>query len=52
MGDALPVAAFIALKRRITMTESFARVLKGVSGVLLVTFAAIFVFAPEVLSAQ
>lgn len=46
----LVVAVFIVLKRRIAMTERAARILKGVSGLLLVVFGALFVFAPDVLA--
>jgi hypothetical protein len=48
----LIVIVFIALKRRITMTERAARVLKGVSGVLLVAFGVVFLVAPSVLAGQ
>jgi len=44
------VLAFIVLKRRMVMTERAARVLKGVSGLLLVVFGALFLFAPDVLA--
>jgi thiol-disulfide isomerase/thioredoxin len=46
----LVVIVFIALKRRLTMTERAARVLKGVSGVLLVTFGVVFLLAPNLLA--
>lgn len=45
----LVVLAFVVLKRRIVMTEGAARVLKGISGLLLVVFGALFLFAPGVL---
>jgi len=44
------VAAFIGLKRRIVMTERAARVLKGVSGLLLFGFGAVFLVAPDLLA--
>lgn len=43
------VVAFIAVRRRITVTERAARVLEGVSGILLTCFGALFVVAPEAL---
>lgn len=44
------VAVFIGLKRRFVMTERAARTLKAISGVLLVTFGALFLLAPELLA--
>ncbi|MBK9259851.1 MAG: thioredoxin family protein [Polyangiaceae bacterium] len=44
------VAAFIGLKRRFVMTERAARVLKAMSGMLLVTFGTLFLLAPELLA--
>ena len=44
------VVAFVALRKRVTMTEKAARVLKGVSGTLLVVFGALFLVAPELLA--
>jgi hypothetical protein len=41
--------AFIALRRRLTMTERVAKALKGVSGVLLASFGALFLLAPDLL---
>ncbi len=46
----LIVAAFIALRRRFTMSERLARGLKGVSGVLLAAFGALFLLAPDLLT--
>ncbi|CAN5807790.1 membrane protein [soil metagenome] len=46
------VAVFIGLKRRLAMTERVARVLKGVSGGLLVIFGMLFLIAPQLLSAM
>jgi hypothetical protein len=43
------VAVFVALRRRITLGETGAKVLKGVSGVLLTAFGALFLIAPEAL---
>lgn len=43
------VVAFITVRRRVTVTERAARVLKGVSGVLLTCFGALFLAAPEAL---
>ncbi|HVY46736.1 MAG TPA: thioredoxin family protein [Minicystis sp.] len=40
---------FIGFKRRIAMTELAGRALKGVSGLLLVVFGLVFVFAPRLL---
>lgn len=44
------VVGFVALRKRVTMTEKAARVLKGVSGTLLVVFGALFLVAPELLA--
>lgn len=44
------VLGFVALRKRVTMTEKAARVLKGVSGTLLVVFGALFLVAPELLA--
>jgi hypothetical protein len=46
---ALVVAAFVLTLRRMVLTERGARILKGVSGALLVAFGAIFLLAPGVL---
>lgn len=43
------VVAFIALRRKIAITERIARSLKGVSGALLATFGLLFLVAPDVL---
>ncbi len=40
---------FIALRRRVSMTERTAKVLKGVSGALLLGFGALFLLAPDLL---
>lgn len=40
---------FIALRRKIAMSERAAKVLKGISGVLLTTFGALFLLAPNLL---
>jgi hypothetical protein len=45
------VGVFIAIKRRLTMSERFARGLKGLSAVLLLIFGAIFLLAPDTLAA-
>jgi hypothetical protein len=44
------VVGFVALRKRVTMTEKVARVLKGVSGTLLVVFGVLFLAAPELLA--
>lgn len=44
------VVGFVALRKRITMTEKVARVLKGVSGALLVVFGALFLVVPDLLA--
>jgi thiol-disulfide isomerase/thioredoxin len=44
------VIAFVALKRRIAMTERTARALKGVSGLLLSVFGALFLLTPDLLA--
>lgn len=41
--------AFIALRRRLSMTERAAKALKGVSGALLLGFGALFLLAPDLL---
>ncbi len=41
--------AFIALRRRFTMTEGAAKVLKAISGALLTLFGLLFLLAPELL---
>jgi len=46
----LVLAAFMGLKRRLVMTERAARALKGVSGMLLLTFGLLFLLAPELLA--
>jgi thiol-disulfide isomerase/thioredoxin len=46
------VAVFIGLKRRVTVTKAIARTLKGISGLLLVTFGVLFLVAPHVLAAM
>jgi hypothetical protein len=46
---ALIVAVFVLTLRRIVLTERGARILKGISGALLVTFGAIFLLAPGLL---
>ena len=46
------VAVFIGLKRRLAMTETVARALKGVSGLLLTTFGLLFLVAPHLLAAM
>jgi thiol-disulfide isomerase/thioredoxin len=46
----LVVALFILLRRRLTLGEGAARTLKGVSGVLLAVFGALFLFAPDLLT--
>jgi hypothetical protein len=46
------VVAFIVMKRRLVMSERVARVLKAISGVLLVTFGALFLLAPELLAGR
>lgn len=43
------VVAFIAVRRRLTVGERAARMLKGVSGTLLTCFGALFLAAPEAL---
>lgn len=40
---------FIALHRRVTMSERWGKALKGVSGVLLTSFGALFLLAPDLL---
>lgn len=40
---------FIVLHRRLAMTERTAKALKGLSGVLLVSFGALFLLAPDLL---
>ncbi len=45
----LVALAFVALRRRITMTERVARVLKGVSGALLLLFGVLFIAEPDAL---
>lgn len=42
-------SVFILLRRRIAMTERLARVLKGVSGVILVGFGVLFLLVPDLL---
>jgi len=44
------VSVFVVLKRKLVMTDRIARVLKGVSGFLLVTFGALFLLAPDLLT--
>lgn len=44
------VIVFIALKRRIAMTERAGRALKGLSGILLVAFGLVFLLAPSLLA--
>lgn len=46
---ALIVVVYAATLHRITLGERGAKVLKGVSGVLLVAFGALFLVAPDVL---
>lgn len=41
--------AFIALRRRVSMSERAAKALKGVSGILLASFGALFLLAPDLL---
>jgi cytochrome c biogenesis protein CcdA len=41
--------AVIAVRRRLTMTERTAKVLKAISGVLLTLFGLLFLAAPELL---
>jgi hypothetical protein len=40
---------FVVLRRRLSMTERTAKVLKGVSGVLLTSFGVLFLLAPDML---
>lgn len=47
---AVIVAAFAVTLKRFTMTERAARVLKGVSGALLVAFGVVFLVWPELLA--
>jgi threonine/homoserine/homoserine lactone efflux protein len=44
------VVGFVALRRRVTMSEKVARALKGVSGALLGGFGALFLIVPELLA--
>jgi thiol-disulfide isomerase/thioredoxin len=43
------LAAFVGVRRRLVLTERVARALKGVSGILLTAFGALFILAPELL---
>jgi hypothetical protein len=46
---ALVVAVFVLTLRRVVLTERGARILKGISGALLVAFGALFLLAPGLL---
>lgn len=44
------VVAFLVLRRRLTLTERVAKVLKGVSGAVLTVFGLLFLTVPELLT--
>lgn len=44
------VIVFVAVRRKLAVTERAARVLKGVSGALLTLFGALFLLAPELVA--
>ena len=48
----LVATAFIVVRKRITMSERAAKLLKGFSGVLLAVFGLLFLVAPEALEAM